>query len=469
MKKLFLFLGAALFSLGVSATEYNVTITSFNGSKGQENNIDFTDQLNGAALAEGDVVTITLRGYFNAPVGVILNCIADNAYNADGEGGYWNQLSEWDAADLEKATVGSEFLGSHSFTITKTPLQKTKYIVQVALSIGMMQQGTYGTEYKFRPTEGALSVESKTYDVNVPTFKFGSDGGNNYKAEVPFETEQAMVTDDKIKVNFNGKFNQNINALCFMVFDNTGKTVLEWTKKDFAVAKDVTINNSVELLLPADCPTTAAKLSIFMEGYDEAVPVKFLKEGDEDHDPVELAKKDYTDVTLAYNQYSDPANYQYIDAEIASDVKVGDFVTFSITGVSSAAFTKMKVYLRNSEYQAISEYKEFTGVEANGQVSFTGKLEASAAAAKCDLVLEIVDEATVGSSITIKEGSTAVGEVAAPSFAVVGGMVYSVGEIVVYNVAGKEIAKASKVFNVNSLAAGVYFITAPEGTIKFVK
>ena len=56
-----------------------------------------------------------------------------------------------------------------------------------------------------------------------------------------------------------------------------------------------------------------------------------------------------------------------------------------------------------------------------------------------------------------------------PDFAVVDGMVYSAGEITVYNVAGKLIATASQAFDVNSLQAGVYFIVAQEGTIKFVK
>ena len=48
-------------------------------------------------------------------------------------------------------------------------------------------------------------------------------------------------------------------------------------------------------------------------------------------------------------------------------------------------------------------------------------------------------------------------------------MVYSAGEIVVYNVVGKAIATVSQSFDVNSLESGVYFITAQEGTIKFVK
>lgn len=56
-----------------------------------------------------------------------------------------------------------------------------------------------------------------------------------------------------------------------------------------------------------------------------------------------------------------------------------------------------------------------------------------------------------------------------PAFSVVDGVVYSAGEITVYNIVGKPVATASQVFDVNSLSAGVYFIVAQEGTIKFVK
>ena len=67
------------------------------------------------------------------------------------------------------------------------------------------------------------------------------------------------------------------------------------------------------------------------------------------------------------------------------------------------------------------------------------------------------------------EEQDAVKTVSVDEFVVAHGMVYSAGEIVVYNVVGKVVATAFQAFNVNSLDAGVYFITAQEGTIKFVK
>lgn len=602
MKKIFLFLGAALMSLAVSATEYDVLINSFNVDLSGDNNIEITKQLNGAIPKTGDVINLTIRGYCEAPAIFSINAIADQGAETNDKP-YWCMISAWMGSEIGTAEVGTEFNVTKSIPITADGLTAEKYIVQMSFSFEDMLDEAIYQQFKFRPTAAALSGDYKTHQVTVPTFKFGSDGGNNYKAEVAFETETAMATDDVLEVTFNGKFSETVVGIIFMVFDNDGHEVLPWSVKGtFQAGKDVTVNQTLELVMPNDCPTTAAKLAIFIEGYDAEKPIKFLKDGDVEHDPVEVAKKEYTEVTLEYNQYATPANYQFIESEVASDVQVGDYVTFSINGVSSAAFSKMKVYLRNPEgYSAISEYVEIlANTEANGTVSYSGKVEASAAAAKCDLVFEIPDEAAEGTSIVIapegatvheavelaektfkslslaanvwdggsnyqyveeitapeegflkgdyvsfsvsgvashditklqvvlindsyegvseyvtiaeniKEGdeinftkklaltgatdvcklsvtttdeaiegvetitftakdNVAVDDVTSSAFAVEGGMVYSAGEIVVYNVAGKQVASASKSFNVNSLSAGVYFITAKEGTIKFVK
>lgn len=64
---------------------------------------------------------------------------------------------------------------------------------------------------------------------------------------------------------------------------------------------------------------------------------------------------------------------------------------------------------------------------------------------------------------------TAVKAVSTNSFSVVNGIVTSKGEITVYNIAGKPVASAQKSLSTKNLQSGVYFIVAPEGTIKFVK
>ena len=420
MKKIFLFLVTALLSLAVSAAEYDVLITSFNVDVNADNNIEFTSQLNGATLTEGDVVNLTFKGYFDAPAIVTYNTIADNAADACGEGlnCYWAQLAEWESVELGTAVIGEEFEVTKSVTITTTALTNEKYIVQLGFSFASLKDKKKYQQFKFRPTAEALSANAKEYNVAVPTLKFGFDGNKNYKAEVPFETEAAMKTDDILKVTINGKFSENVQGIVFMVFDNDGNEVLGWSvKSNFQAAKDMTVNETLDLVMPVDCPTTAAKLGVFIEDYDAEKPISFLKDGDEEHDPVELAVKEYnTEVTLSYNEYATPHNYQFIDAAIAENVLVGDYVTFSITGVPNKAFAgELKAYLRNGveggSYAAISDYTIVTSnVEANGEITYSGILSATSAAEICDLVLEITDEAEEGASIVIAPAGTQVHE-----------------------------------------------------------
>ena len=420
MKKIFLFLVTALLSLAVSAEEYNVLITSFNVDVNADNNIEFTSQLNGATLTEGDVINLTLKGYFDAPAIVTYNTIADNAADACGEGTncYWAQLAAWESVELGTAVIGEEFEVTKSITIKTTALTNEKYVVQLGFSFASLKDKKKYQQFKFRPTAEALSANAKEYNVSVPTLKFGFDGNKNYKAEVPFETEAAMKTDDILKVTINGKFSENVQGIVFMVFDNDGNEVLGWSvKSNFQAAKDTTVNVTLDLVMPVDCPTTAAKLGVFIEEYDAEKPISFLKDGDVAHEPVELAVKEYnTEITLSCNEYVTPHNYQFIDVAIAENVLVGDYVTFSITGVPNKAFAgELKAYLRNGveggTYAAISDYTIVTSnVEANGEITYSGILSATSAAEICDLVLEITDEAEEGASIVIAPEGTQVHE-----------------------------------------------------------
>lgn len=413
MKKLFLFLCGALLSLGLSAAEtYDVVINKANIDITADNNLDFTDQLPaGTFLKAGDVINFTLKGFFGAPATVQINALAANDFNADGEGKYWYQLSDWIGATAPQAVLGEEYSYTQKIDIVKDALTNTKYIVQIAFGLGLKDKQKYGTTFKIRPTLKELEADAKTYTIEVPTILFGPDsptGATNFKAEVPFTTEAAMAEDDILEVTFNGKFNKAINGLVFMVFDKDGNTILPWTQQTtFQASADETINTTLQLTIPTTCPTTDAKLAVFIEGYTEGVEYKFLKDGDVEHDPVEVAKKDYTEVTMSYNQYATPANYQFIDASIAENVQVGDYVTFSVTGKASAAFTKMIAYVRNATtYSAVSSQVVVAeNVAADGTVSYSGTIEITAAVeGACDLVFEITDEATEGTSIYIGEG-----------------------------------------------------------------
>ena len=616
MKKIFLFLVSALLSLVVGATEYNVVISDANIYPKVDGGGDviISSALNGNLLKEGDFVNVTVKGYFNVAVQNISYVgIVDNSEAA----GYWTPLSAMNyngGTPLDVAVAeGSECNVSFIVPITADAVTSEKVIVRLVLELSSGVKRKLGDDpVKLRATLDEVNAQSVEYTVEMPTTTLAPNAGDptQYKVELDIETEEALKKDDKLTLKISGTFDADITSIAVMMFDEGGETMLEWTPKEISVKKDSEVT---DLLISVTMTNTfadkKAKFTLFAlyDAAPEFTEINFLKAGEEVHEGIELGPKSYETVSLDYNQYATPHNYQFIDAAIATNVLPNDYVTFSITGVTNKAFEgTLRVYLREGveggSYGAISAYTTIAEkVDAQGEISFEATLKATKAADICDLVMEISDEAEEGASIVIapagtqvhegveltskefttltlaanvwdegsnyqyeeevtapadgflkgdyvslsingvasndiaklqvaligseynnvsdyvtiaenvkagetiaftkkivlngatdvckltitttdpavegvaeikiepKENNVAVDEVSASVFAVEGGMVYSAGEIVVYNVAGKQVASASKAFNVNSLAAGVYFITAQEGTIKFVK
>ncbi len=468
MKKILLFLSGALLSLGVSATEYEVTVDKFDFVIGNENNVDITDQLGGALLQTGDWILVTVKGYFDNDIrGVNFTAVADNSEAAS----YWKNLTAWSVEKVGGSTSALTLFDEYyEFEITDDAVSAEKIVIRMdpLADVPMV---------KMRPTPSF--VAGATYPVAMPTVKFGADDPANpvnYKADALFTTDDNLAADDIIKVTIDGTFNQDIDGINFMVFDKEGNTILPWTSRPFvATAGEKVAGTEFEFTVPKAATGTEYKLTAFIAGYDAEKEIKFLKDGDVEHEAVELATKEYTNITLSANVWETGSNYQTVE-NIASDVFAGDFVTFSVKGIADQSIAGLQAYLMDDSYNAISAYLPIKSDIAKGdEIDFSGVVEVSSASAVCKLVIVTTDAVAEGiDAINIKvAGSTpeptAVDEVAASAFAVQGGMVYSAGEIVVYNVAGKIVAVASQEFNVNSLNAGVYFITAQEGTIKFVK
>ena len=196
--------------------------------------------------------------------------------------------------------------------------------------------------------------------------------------------------------------------------------------------------------------------------------------------------------TLAYNEAG--PNYQAeVGAKLTKIPTSGSVVKWTIAGYADKAISDIQVQLV-SKAESDGWWKVMSGagdvtLSTSGEgntiaetvVTLTvNDVELSAETKASDLVF-VVYSGTAQQvtkvyytkfEVAVEGGSgeeTAVESVSADAFAVVGGMVYSAGEITVYNVAGKAVATASQSFNVNSLESGVYFISAKEGTIKFVK
>jgi hypothetical protein len=620
MKKIFLFLVSALLSLVVGAAEYNVVISDANLFPKLEDggDINITSQLNLGEnlLKEGDVVNVTIKGYFSVAVDDILYVgIVDNSEAA----GYWTTLSEMNYSGTSMGGGAVAFESECNVTvpiqIVKDAVTSEKIIIRTMLTLSSAVKRKLGdAPVKLRATLSELTAVAAQYDVEMPTGEFQLDGVSEtqtqFKMEVEFDVPEVIKKDDIINLKISGTFSADIYHSTVMVFEEANE-VLPWTPITFTATKDNEITDVViQITMPNSFSGKTGKVmlfAIYQSGEEAPEGISFLKAGEEVHEGIELGPKSYETVSLDYNQYATPHNYQFIDAAIATNVLPNDYVTFSITGVTNKAFEgTLRVYLREGveggSYGAISAYTTIAEkVDAQGEISFEATLKATKAADICDLVMEISDEAEEGASIVIapagtqvhegveltskefttltlaanvwddgsnyqyeeevtapadgflkgdyvslsingvasndiaklqvaligseynnvsdyvtiaenvkagetiaftkkivlngatdvckltitttdpavedvaeikiepKENNVAVDEVSASVFAVEGGMVYSAGEIVVYNVAGKPVASASKAFNVNSLAAGVYFITAQEGTIKFVK
>ncbi|MCQ2605471.1 MAG: T9SS type A sorting domain-containing protein [Bacteroidales bacterium] len=467
MKKILLFLSGALLSLGLSATEYEVTVDTYDFVIGGENNVEITDQLGGALLKEGDWILVTVKAYFDQDIrGVNFTAVADNSAAAK----YWKNLTAWSVEKVGGTTSAlTLFEGYYEFEITADAESAEKIVIR-------MDPLSDASMVKMRPT--ASFVAGATYTVAMPTVKFGADdpaAPSNYKADALFTTDAALAADDIIKVTIDGTFSQDVDGINFMVFDKEGNTVLAWTARPFsATAGTLVSGTEFEFTVPKASEGTEYKLSVFFADYDAEKEIKFLKDGDVEHEAVKLATKEYTNVTLAANVWDSGSNYQAVES-VASDVFAGDYVEFSVKGIADQAIAGLQAYLMDDSYNAISAYLPIKSDVAKGdEIDFSGVLEVSSASASCKLVIVTTDAVVEGvDAINIKVAGTtpeptAVEEVSA-SLAVQGGMVYSAGEIVVYNVAGKVVATASQALNVNSLNAGVYFIVAQEGTIKYVK
>ena len=195
MKKLFLFLGAALFSLGVSAQEeYYVTVENEDFVIGADNNIDITSQIS-AKLQKEDWVIVTVKGYFDCDIqSVGVWAIADNSYKEDEpkESQWWRNLTAWKAEQIGSATSAKTlFEATWEVEITEDAYTNDKVVIRMAPLNAELAEGT---KVKLRPTPSFDA--GATYPVAMASTTFGSSGDGKYKAEIPFTTTEALKKGD---------------------------------------------------------------------------------------------------------------------------------------------------------------------------------------------------------------------------------------------------------------------------------
>ncbi|MBO4777784.1 MAG: hypothetical protein J5588_04745, partial [Bacteroidales bacterium] len=325
MKKIFLFLVSALLSLVVGAAEYNVVISDANIYPKVDGGGDvvISSALNGNLLKEDDVVNVTVKGYFNVAVQNISYVgIVDNSEAA----GYWTPLSamNYGGTPLDVAVAeGSECNVSFTVPITADAVTSEKVIVRLVLEISSSVKRKLGDDpVKLRATLSEITAVAAQYDVEMPTGEFQldskkEDGETQFKMEVDFEVPEVIKKDDIINLKISGTFSESIYHSTIMVFEEAVE-VLQWTPVTFTATKDNEVTDVViQITMPNSFSGKTGKVmlfAIYQSGEEAPEGISFLKAGEEVHEGIELGPKSYETVSLDYNQYATPHNYQFIDA-----------------------------------------------------------------------------------------------------------------------------------------------------------
>lgn len=186
----------------------------------------------------------------------------------------------------------------------------------------------------------------------------------------------------------------------------------------------------------------------------------------------------------------DGYDYQYQGSAVGvTAAKAGQFVNIELEGVAYQNIkTLMYALVDNAEdvsyWFPLAEMTTIaTDIEKGQKVSIKKSIELTATStSEASVFIDVLmgmdpvqatnlyfSNATIKTwvSETPKYSTVAVEEVSA--VAIENGVVYSAGQIVVYNAAGQVVATASQEFAIASLEAGVYFVATAEGTAKIVK
>ena len=345
-----------------------------------------------------------------------------------------------------------------------------------------------------------LAASATNYDIKLGSCSLGAqEQGAQAIVDVTSQIGKDVVlaSGDVINVSIKGTFSAELAEVGVWIVD--GSEAAGWwkeisSKEDKATLGSTTVETSASIAITADA-VAAGRIQLVVFTSEATEDVSFTEAG--------VVSESYeltvsSDVTLSVNAGEDGYQGEYLIGDVWGEklLKSGDEVTINIKGSVSPIVEGSIVLILVDGSEAAGWWNPLIGwgsttatIGADGSIDASTKVTLSADAMdfsayklifsyqKNDKTLIDGVESiafTQGGSSQGGEGGeggepTAVESVSADAFAVVGGMVYSAGEITVYNVAGKAIATASQSFNVNSLEAGVYFISAQEGTIKFVK
>ena len=492
MKKFILFVCASVFAL-IAGAQTIVTLTPNTWTIDGVNNYNFQagKKVSAGEWKAGDEISVELKGTCDVAVSGLNFSLVDQSDAA----GWWKVLYS-EALSVSEVEAGGEV--SYSGKITLTADVVTPSGVNIVFSTpGTTEETTGEVNLTFStfevkkpgevesPTESISLSDlntgwSSSYDANTKTITFDDawTGRGWWLGDVDL-SNFASVTIECEAASFGGK----------LVVQRVDETMID---KDFeagatsvtcALSGDISHISQIFIQCAAAGDLVLTEAFYTKKGFEEGG-----NEGGEGGDTPEVEPVFTLTIpsTVFEAQYDDTENPDKITGYVAKIdidveelmIKTGDIVAIVLDGSFNVPVTGFSPAIIDA-CEATAYWGEISGWDwvqldaaANAPINKTAKIKITKDAQSTTIVACVPVQGGNGEEeikFTKTGDPTAVKSVASNAFAVNGGMVFSKGEITVYNIAGKVVATASKTLNVNSLNAGVYFITAPEGTIKFVK
>jgi len=490
MKKIFLLIGLCIMAF-VAGAQTTITLTSNSWGEGdaKQYNIQGMQKVSAGEWKTGDVISVELVGITETAVSGLGFTLVDNSSAAN----WWLPLSETISLG-ESFDANGEI--SYKGEVTLIADVVTSSSVQIIFgTAGSKEEATENGTLTFSTFEvekpgdvvnpyDNLSLvdlsagENSSYDATTNTITFEAAwkcrgwwlGGIDL-------SEYSSVTVEFEAASFDGKLVvQRADETMMEATFSAGATSVKCMLTDeISNINQIFIQNSEA----GDLVLTAAYYT--KKGFDEGGEQGGEEGGQEGgNDPVEPVFTFKVPTTTFEAEYKDGEISGYTAKiemgvndlmlkkdDIVSLVFDGSFNT-DVTGISPAIVDQWE---GNGYWYELSEW-DWTQFDskANQKINITAKIKLIKDAETNAIIVCIPVQGGNGEEeIVFTSAKTPIEAVASNSFSIENGVVYSAGEITVYNIVGKPVATASQVFDVNSLPTGVYFIVAQEGIIKFVK
>ena len=487
MKKIFLLIGMCIMAFVAGAqTTISLTSNSWGEGDAKQYNIQGMHKVSAGEWKTNDVISVELVGVTETAVSGLGFTLVDNSSAAN----YWLPLSETISLG-ESLDANGEI--SYKGEVTLIADVVTSSSVQIVFGTASSNEEvtengtlTFSTFKVEKPGDVVnphdnLSLAdlsagwNSSYDATTSTITFDAEWvGRGWWLGGTDLSEYSSVTVEFEAAPFEGKLvvQRADESMMEATFSAGATSVKCMLTDEISNINQIYIQNSEA----GDLVLTAAYYT--KKGFDEGGEQGGGNEGGDD--PIEPAFTFEVPTTTFEAEYKDGVISGYTAKiemnvndlmlkkdDIVSLVFDGSFNT-DVTGISPAIVDQWE---GNGYWYELSDW-DWTQFDskANQKINITAKVKLIKDAETTTIIACIPVQGGNGEEeIVFTSAKTPIEPVAANSFSIENGVVYSAGEITVYNIAGKPVATASQVFDVNSLAAGVYFIVAQEGTIKFVK